>query len=541
MADNNTETIANDEQLNQKKNLIQKEIIDKNFKKEQFMDFLSVKKENGGDLSTWTLEELQEIIKEFIDFHGNDEELDDQSDQENNNNNNPTTHTKNLTSNDINESKIKEIEKELEQSGDGNPISDIYHVRDIKTIKCKTLEKSELNDKNVVIEIRNPRVVQSKNLLKTSYIVYEIYTDVTGWYVDRRYSDFVWLRTALRKLFPNILCPPLPRKKLNYYRRFEMDFIEKRIVLFKKFINSILANETLKASEPLIAFLSIGNSNQFEAKKKELLNRVASNYVEDIKTLNGNLKLLEDQGNEEYYSNVMNYFTLQNSVFERINGNLKSYYQNMQNAYENIEEIQRDFESLKRLNKRIAMKDEITLSCEELAVFFKNWKRIIYNQNQNFKKYIKDFFKYIGREDNCFEELLKNREDIKKQYDNLNLKIIAKKEKLWTTGDVTKYEIDPNENIDEDKLKNDKIYAMEKMCFKDNKSLANIKNQLMYSNWMNKEELKRLIEMNAKNYIENIHNFSEAFYLNLGDCLNLYSEINSFYLKDEEEGIEAQN
>jgi hypothetical protein len=47
--------------------------------------------------------------------------------------------------------------------------------------------------------------------------------------------------------------------------------------------------------------------------------------------------------------------------------------------------------------------------------------------------------------------------------------------------------------------------------------------------------------MNAKNYIENIHNFSEAFYLNLGDCLNLYSEINSFYLKDEEEGIEAQN
>ena len=38
MADN-TETIANDEQLNQKKNLIQKEIIEKNFKKEQFMDF----------------------------------------------------------------------------------------------------------------------------------------------------------------------------------------------------------------------------------------------------------------------------------------------------------------------------------------------------------------------------------------------------------------------------------------------------------------------------------------------------------------------
>jgi hypothetical protein len=538
MADNNNDTIANDEQLNQKKNLIQKEIIEKNFKKEQFIDFISVKKENGGDLSTWTFEELQDIIKEFVEFHGNDEDFDEQSDKENNNTNNNTK--KQTNEDNINENKIKEIQNELEQSGDGNPISEIYHVRGIKEIKCKILEKSELNDKNVIIEIRNPRVVQSKNLLKTSYVVYEIYTDVTGWYVDRRYSDFVWLRTALRKLFPNILCPPLPGKKLNYYRRFEMDFIEKRIVLFKKFMNSILANETFKASEPLIAFLSMGNFNNFESKKKELLNRVASNYVEDIKTLNGYLKLLEDQGNEEYYNNVMNYFTLQNNVFERINGNLKNYYKNMQNAYENLEEIQRDFESLKRLNKKITMKEEITLSYEELGVFFKNWKRIIYNQNQNLKHYIKDFFKYIGREDGCFEELIKNREDIKKNYDNFNLKVIEKKEKLWASGDVTKYEVDPNENIDEFKLKNDKTYAMEKMCSKENNILNNINNQLMYANWMNKEELKRLIEMNAKKYIENIHNFSEAFYLNIGDCVNLYSEINSFYTKEDEEGIEAQ-
>ncbi len=38
----------------------------------------------------------------------------------------------------------------------------------------------------------------------------------------------------------------------------------------QKFMSAIIENEIYKASEPLIAFLSMTDHNQFEAKMKEL-------------------------------------------------------------------------------------------------------------------------------------------------------------------------------------------------------------------------------------------------------------------------------
>ena len=62
----------------------------------------------------------------------------------------------------------------------------------------------------------------------SNYIVYEIQTNIlpdkVTWLVNRRYSDFINLRTALQNQFPNNLVPPLPGKKMGG-RRFELDFV----------------------------------------------------------------------------------------------------------------------------------------------------------------------------------------------------------------------------------------------------------------------------------------------------------------------------
>ena len=49
-----------------KKELLRTEILDKNYDQNKFIEFCISKKENGDDLSNWTLDELKEIIKEFI-------------------------------------------------------------------------------------------------------------------------------------------------------------------------------------------------------------------------------------------------------------------------------------------------------------------------------------------------------------------------------------------------------------------------------------------------------------------------------------------
>ena len=48
---------SNDEFL-QKQNLLQSEIIEKNYDKRAFINFCLSRKDNGDDLNNWTLEEL---------------------------------------------------------------------------------------------------------------------------------------------------------------------------------------------------------------------------------------------------------------------------------------------------------------------------------------------------------------------------------------------------------------------------------------------------------------------------------------------------
>lgn len=55
----------NDE-IQAKQTLLQNEIIEKNYDKTAFINFCLSKKENGDDLNNWTLDELKEIVSEFV-------------------------------------------------------------------------------------------------------------------------------------------------------------------------------------------------------------------------------------------------------------------------------------------------------------------------------------------------------------------------------------------------------------------------------------------------------------------------------------------
>ena len=56
----------NNEEIQAKQTLLQTEIIDKNYDKTAFINFCLSKKENGDDLNNWTLDELKEIVNEFV-------------------------------------------------------------------------------------------------------------------------------------------------------------------------------------------------------------------------------------------------------------------------------------------------------------------------------------------------------------------------------------------------------------------------------------------------------------------------------------------
>ena len=57
---------GNEKDLEEKKNLLQAEILDKNYDQIKFVEFCLSKKPNGDDLTIWSLEELKNTIQEFI-------------------------------------------------------------------------------------------------------------------------------------------------------------------------------------------------------------------------------------------------------------------------------------------------------------------------------------------------------------------------------------------------------------------------------------------------------------------------------------------
>ena len=370
-----------DDEIDAKKELLQKEILEQNYDQNKFIEFCTNKKENGDDLTQWTLDELKIIVKEFIENQKQESPIPQNEENPENNSENPQNENpQNENSEKEKNEKVKNenIEGDIDNIQKGEKVE--KKVRKTITIQCKKLEKSSLNDKVIEVIVKNPKIIET-SFISSNYVNYEVITSTMNWTVQRRYSDFIWLRNILCKLFMGQVVPPLPNKKVGG-RRFEDDFIEKRMKFLNKFILAVLENEVFKASEPLIAFLSMTDHNQFEAKMKELNSFQPSPYVEEYKTFSGNLVITSpDEDNEKYFKNIEKYIRIQNQIFERLNFNLKEFYNNFYSAQKSMEAVQKDFEILHLLNSRVENKEPITKTFEEYGIFFKNWSRILYKQN----------------------------------------------------------------------------------------------------------------------------------------------------------------
>ena len=379
----------------------------------------------------------------------------------------------------------------------------------------------------ISIAISEPEEMDG-GIIYGKYIIYKVTTDPFGWNVKRRYSDFDWLRQLLIKFYPGFNIPPLPKKNASS-KRFETDFVIKRMKFLELFINKVMENESFKANEFIYAFLNYNDRNKYEAKMKEFSSINPSNYVEDYKTLDGKAIISLDEGNEKYFRNIAKFFSLQETVLRKLNGNLKLFYNHLNDAIKSLADVEQNFEVLHLLNTKVLMKENITKSYEELSLFLKNWKKILIKQNILVKNQIKDFFKFINLEGQAYSNLIIRRQDLKMKYiedlGNLNYK----KDRIFNAKDPNKFELNPNDKtIDINKLLNDKKYAFENICYQESKELQGLSYQLGYANKMNIYELKKLIKDYDKRFISNLKKFDEEFYPTINDLLGTWTNLEVF-------------
>ena len=508
---------AGDDEIQQKQDLLQKEIIDKNLDKTSFINFCLSKKENGDDLTNWSLSELQAIVKEFTESQAQSQpQLVSLQDQ--------------ITHPNPNGQEGEEINKESLEKMEKFNADEAKNFKE-KVIQCRKLDKTELSDKNIIIEVKNP-TEKAGGMFSKAFILYDVTTSPLNWAVQRRFSDFDALRQILVKYYPSYHVPPLPSKKIGN-RRFDLDFIQKRMKFLNLFINNVVKREEFKASEALISFLSYTDRGKFEAKFKEFQTQVPSSYVEDYKNLDGKVIISHDDGNEKYFNNISKYFRLQRQIFQKLNQELKGFYNSLTSACESLQNVQKYFEIMHILNTRVLMKQTITKTFEELAFFFDNWKKVLIKQKELVKTHMKDFYKFVKLEGIAYEELIDRRTELKNKYTSEVARVTAKKEKLYAAQDISKFELGDERNIDKDRLLRDKAYAFENMCKNDNLQLEKLYNQLGYANKMNMLELKRIIKEYCVRYVDNMKAFNTEFYPSINDLIGIWSNLQNFAMTQQ--------
>ena len=400
-----------------------------------------------------------------------------------------------------------------------------------KEIQCQTLQKNDMSDIEIKSIISNPRKV-SDSLLKNSYLIYDITTPKLNWFVNRRYSDFVWLREIFISLFPTVLIPQLPKKKIGN-RRFEEDFVEKRLKGLQNFLDEVLKNEILKTAEPLKTFLSLTERGFFEQQMKVLTPKnILIDSILGIKSFSGKIQVadLETEqlnNSKTYFASVENFFNTQEEELKNIKYNLNEYNLHMVEVCKHLEQMENGFGRLSQYYSKANLEKDICNVLEQYQIFFKNWKRVQINQTSIIRNKLLEYFKYIKNKGLSLIELLKKQNEIQNEYNKIKDDLINKKESYWKKMDITKWEMNPMAQIDSALLFRDKNYAFSKMCFQETLIVNNKGDLLGYYYRNNVLNIKDVINNITKFSVDNLKGFSKEIEPTVTDVLNVWSNLES--------------
>ena len=590
----------------QKQNYLRENILDKGYEAEDFVTYLTSKKgDEGINLGNWSLEELKSVVQEYISNNplNNKQEAENNANQANNtipnnlvqnpiltqninninnlnnidtnsppglnpyqypnillnngmmNNNmininninnmnlDPNLLNSNLTNN-INSGNVflpkDENDNLINSQGEQ---TDIYGITNTETIYCLFSEKNELaKHDNVKIEIalgeKKPGTFFSK-----AYQTYIITVPKLNLKVSRRYSDFEWLRQILVYIFSSSVIPPIPKKNKLGGDRFNEEFLEKRTRTLEKFLNLLLEDPNIKSSQLFYEFLSIEELNKFYDMKKHYNHYKLPQTLKEYKTLNGQLDIKVDDSREIFYQNIKDQTEINQELLSKLNKQFKLLNNEMNMVVLRLEEISKTCEELFLHSVKYNENDDIKISYYELNEMFKHWSTALKKQNTLTYINIREYFKFSKNVIKSMRDLTNSVDNCKQAYYKSKRNLISKKEDLFRKGDITKWDLGPNKNINAQ----DKSIALPNMLANETNSVINLKQ--IYGYYLNSvnnefERMEKIFSFGHKqNLVENakkeITIISELF-KNISDIAvgspkysvdNVMKQVNTIYNK----------
>ncbi|KAM9333411.1 sorting nexin-7 [Pholidichthys leucotaenia] len=197
-------------------------------------------------------------------------------------------------------------------------------------------EPQLVNTKDIFITVDNP---ESHVTAIETFIVYRVVTrttrsefDSSEYEVQRRYQDFVWLRSRLEENHPTLIVHPLPEKFVmkGMVERFNDDFIETRRKALHRFLNKIAEHPILSYSQHFKVFLTAQELASHKKQGPGFLSRMG----ETVRAVANSVRGLRSRPEEftlmlEYVENFSNKVGSMDKVTQRIIKEQREYMEEL--------------------------------------------------------------------------------------------------------------------------------------------------------------------------------------------------------------------
>ena len=566
----------------EKQNFLREKILDKGYDTSQFVQFLTEKKgEDGADVANWTMEDLIQVVNEFIKLNGGEVEEDVKKPEPKKESKKkvsmfdimPDTKPKKpnsqLNINPQSKSQSSEIKKSqnnlnITQSHSQNapkvqkiqttPVNNSNNmtgteseygiiIKDVK--ECKPLEQTELSKYNKLkITVTKPEK-KTEGFFSKTYVTYMVSTMPASYVVHRRYTDFTWLRNTLLNLFPANSIPPIPKKNKIVGDNFAPPINLKRGRFLEKFMNYLASDPIIKNSQIFFDFLYIGAETDFNSKKKVYEKVKSLSDVNEFRNENSKVEIMINSEKENYVENIKDNITNNINILKKINTSFKLLYDEVNAVTTRLDEIASLWAQMYKSSQKYF---DHNTSCEcykQLSNLFVNWSKILKQQNNVVNVDIREHFKFMRKNFGAMKDLTNSLETPKSNYNKASKNLMYKKDDLFKRNDTAKWELDPHDKIEMSKILNNKKAAFPLICKKETLNVIGLKE--FYGLILNRiiSEYERMRELNAnlsKNIINNnlkkLTDISGQFLIFAGEinsaidlCINDHSNDNKCKLK----------
>ena len=518
--------------IEEKQIYLRENILEKGYDANLFANYLIQKKgEEGADIGSWSMNDLQQVVQEFIEKQSsfllggdivipptqNQNEIPEEQSKPNNQEETKSI-SKNENKND-HQNEASNQQKEVSNIPQVKVNPQLYGIVSPETLPCKKPENTPLSSiENLSISVGSPEKKEG-GFFSKSYITYLITTHGINLTVRRRYSDFVWLHQVIFDLYSYIIVPPVPKKNKIGGDRFSDIFINKRMRYLEKFLNWLASNPVIKNSKLFYDFLSIEKEADFNKSKTSYNKIKPQTNIQEFISPNGKMNLGVKQEKEIYFQNIKDNIFYNQELLNKLNINLKQLKLQMDALIQKIIEVSKIWEEL--FNNSTKYYDEMNIinTYKQMNKLFKNWEECLKKQNNLIFVDVREYFKYIRNNFREMKYVNHNADNYKSVYYKVERNLINKKEELFKRGDISKWELDGQEKSNANILSQDKSSSLFKICSKDTNTC--IQRRIYYGYYLNKaiEEFERVRALNGKFHKENFMNF----------CRNLSDIISEFH------------